>query len=214
MNIVLLGSPGSGKGTQARALSAKLGLLHLSLGDILWNELDKKTPLGQQVGDYLSTGCLVPDWLVLGVLKEKLTEAKSGFLLDGFPGTMEQAEGLDALLAARSIGLDAVVYLNLPEAEAVRRLVERRICPACGMIFNRLTAKPVIEDVCDSCGGALKSRNDDKAGVVKQRVMAYRVQTEPLISYYRRNAEFSEVSAGLSPQAITDRILALLKHLQ
>ena len=214
MNIVLLGSPGSGKGTQARELSAKLGLLHLSLGDILWSELDKKTPLGQQVGDYLSTGCLVPDWLVLGVLKERLAAAKNGFLLDGFPGTMEQGEGLDTLLAAGSLALDAVVYLNLPEAEAVRRLVERRICAGCGMIFNRLTAKPRVEDVCDFCGGALKPRNDDKAGVVKQRVMAYRVQTEPLISYYRRNAEFFDVKADQPPQAITDQILALLKPLQ
>ncbi len=211
MNIVLLGRPGSGKGTQARVISAKLGLRHVSPGDMFWEELANKTPLGQQVADYLATGRLVPDWLVMSVMKGKLSADKRGILFDGFPSTMEQAEGLDALLTARGTSLHAVVYLNLPEAEAVQRLTERRVCGGCGMIYNRLTGLPFIETVCDTCGGTLKVREDDKPSVVKQRVMVYRDQTEPLISYYRGNAEFYEINAGQPRQDITAQILTLLK---
>lgn len=210
MNIALLGCPGSGKGTQAKAVAGKLELLHISLGDILWDEVNKKTPLGGQVGDYLSRGCPVPDWLVLVVLKGKLAEAKKGFLLDGFPGSMEQAEGLDALLAAESASLDAAVCLNLPEAEAMRRLTERRICSGCGMIFNRVTARPRAEAVCDFCGGALIFREDDRPSAVRQRLMVYREQTSPLISYYRRSLKFFEVDASQPRQTITDQVLRLL----
>jgi adenylate kinase len=210
MNIVLLGCPGSGKGTQAREISRKLGLKHINFGDIFWDEMTKKTPLGQQVSDYLSTGRLVPDWLVLGVLKERFAAERRGFLLDGFPRTMEQAEALDSWFTSRSSSLDAVVYLNLPEAEAVRRLVERRVCSGCGMIFNTLTSKPFMENACDSCGGVLKPKADDKVEVVKQRVMAYRDQTEPLISYYRGNVELFEIKADQPKQMITTQILSRL----
>ncbi len=214
MNIALLGCPGSGKGTQARVISRKLGLLQVSPGDIFWNELNKKTPLGHQVADYLATGRLVPDWLVLGVLKERLAAEKKGVLLDGFPRTMEQAEGLDTWLASRSASLDAVIYLNLPEVEAARRLAERRVCAGCGMIYSNLTGMPFIETACGLCGGVLKSREDDKADVVRKRIMVYRDQTEPLISYYRGTVEFFEVKADQPQQAITTQILALLKPLQ
>lgn len=212
MNIVLLGCPGSGKGTQARTISRKLGLKHFSPGDIYWDEIAKKTPLGEEVMDYVTTGRLVPDWLMLVTLKERLNAERGGLLLDGFPRTMEQAEALEAWLASRSSSLDAVIYLNLPEAEATKRLADRLICSGCGAIYNKVTVKSFMENVCDSCGGVVKPRADDKLEPVKNRIMVYRDQTaEHLISYYRGNAEFFEINAALPPAAITSRIEGLLR---
>ncbi|MDD5209537.1 MAG: nucleoside monophosphate kinase [Elusimicrobiales bacterium] len=211
MNIVLLGSPGSGKGTQSRAISTKLNLVHFSPGDTFWAEMGKKTPLGQEVEDYVAQGRLVPDWLILQILKEKFVAEKRGLLLDGFPRTMEQVDELDNWLASRSAIVDAVVYLNLSEAEALKRLEGRRVCTGCGMVFNLATTKPLLENICDNCSGPILPRQDDSANVVKQRIMVYRDQTEPLISYYRSNTEFIEIKAAQPPQAITAQILARLK---
>ena len=211
MNIVLLGSPGSGKGTQARAISTKLNLVHFSPGDTFWAEMGKKTPLGQEVEDYVSQGRLVPDSLILRILKEKFSAEKRGLLLDGFPRTMEQVEELDKWLASRSAAVDVVAYLNLPEAEAIKRLEGRRVCPGCGMVYNLVTSKPLLENVCDKCSGPISARADDSANVVKQRIMVYREQTEPLISHYRSATEFIEINATQPQQAITAQILARLK---
>ena len=210
MNMILLGYPGSGKGTQARVLSQKLGLLHVSTGEIFREELAKKTALGQEVGDYLSAGQLVPDWLVLDMLKHRLSSETRGLLFDGFPCTLEQAEGLDEWFNSRAMKLDAVVFLNLPEAEVVRRLDERRICVKCGTIYNLHVTTPMLENACDSCGGALTTRGDDKPEVIKKRIMVYRDQTEPLVSYYKGNSFFLEVRADQPPQAITEKILSSL----
>jgi len=214
MNIAFLGCPGSGKGTQAREISKKLELARFSPGDIFWDEVTKKTPLGQEVADYLTTGRLIPDWLMLVTLKERLAAEKRGLVLDGFPRTMEQAEALEAWLSSRSSSLDAVIYLNLSEAEAAKRLDGRRVCAGCGGSFNLLTARPLTENVCDSCGGVLKPREDDKPELVKNRVMVYRDQTEHLISYYRGTVEFFEVKAAQPPQAITGQILNFLRSVQ
>jgi adenylate kinase len=211
MNIVLLGCPGSGKGTQARAISRRLGLKDFSLGDIYWNEIALKTPLGEEVSDYVITGRLVPDWLTLVTLKEKLAAERGGLLLDGFPRTMEQADGLEAWLASRSSALDAVIYLNLPEAEAAKRLADRLICTSCGSIYNRETVKSFMENVCDSCGGVVKSRADDKPELIKKRIMVYRDQTEHLVSYYRGNVDLFEIKAVQPPAAVTAQILGFLK---
>lgn len=211
MNIVFLGYTGSGKGTQAREVSRKLNLKHVSFGDIFWNELVKKTPFGHEVADYLTTGRLVPDWLVLSQLKERLAKESDGLLFDGFPRTTEQAEGLEAWLASKSSSLTAVVLLNLPEAEAMKRAAARRICNDCGSIFNVETKVPFMTDLCDSCGGKLKLREDDRPEAIKKRVMAYRDQTDPLISYYRGNAEFFEINAAQPVQTVTTQILTALR---
>jgi adenylate kinase len=211
MNVILLGYPGSGKGTQARVLSRKLGLLHVSTGDIFREELAKKTALGQEVADYFSAGQLAPDWLVLDMLKHRLSSETRGLLFDGFPCTVEQAEGLDEWFTSRSMTLDAVIFLNLPEAEVARRLGDRRICVKCGTIYNLHIATPTLENACDSCGGALTIRGDDKPEVIKKRIMVYKDQTEPLVSYYKGNSFFSEVKADQPPQVITEKILSLLK---
>lgn len=211
MNIVLLGSPGSGKGTQSRAISTKLNLVHFSPGDTFWAEMGRKTPLGQEVEDYVSKGRLVPDWLILRMLKEKFSAEKRGLLLDGFPRTMEQVDELDNWLVSRSAAVDAVVYLNLSEAEALKRLEGRRVCAGCGMVYNLATAKPLLENICDKCSGPISPREDDSAEVVRQRIAVYRNQTEPLVSHYRGNTEVIEIEATRSPQAITAQILARLK---
>ena len=211
MNIAFLGYPGSGKGTQARLLAGKLGLVHVSFGDIYWREINKKTPMGQEVSDYLPTGRLVPDWLVFGWLKEKYAAERRGFLFDGFPATTEQAEQLDAWLASRAAALDAVVFLNIPEAEAAKRLGARRVCPGCGAIFNTLTNPPFMENLCDSCGGPLKPQEDDKPEALKKRLMVYRDYTSQLNSYYRGNSAVLEVKADQPPAEVTKQILSVLK---
>ena len=213
MNIVLLGYPGSGKGTQANTLSAKLNLAQVSFGRIFWNEVAKKTPLGHEVSDNLVAGWLVPDWLVLGQLKERFKDERRGFLFDGFPSTTEQAEGLDAWLEARSTSVDAVIMLKLPEAEVLKRLAQRRVCPGCGAIYNLATSPTFMEGLCDSCGGKLQQRQNDRPEAIKKRLMAYKDQTEPVMSYYRGSSKCFEVKADQSAQDVTTQILALVKNL-
>ncbi|HNW44973.1 MAG TPA: nucleoside monophosphate kinase [Elusimicrobiales bacterium] len=210
MNIVLLGYPGAGKGTQARIIADKLNMVHVSFGDIFWAEIARKSLLGQEVSDYLDTGRLVPDWLILGQLKERFASERRGLLFDGFPRTGEQAEGLDAWLEARSSSLDAIVHLKLPEVEVAKRLEGRRVC-GCGKIYNIHTSPPFMADMCDSCAGPLKPQKDDKPEVIKKRIMAYRDQTEHLLIYYRGNVPVLEVKADQPVQAVTTQLLTSLK---
>ncbi|MCX5784735.1 MAG: adenylate kinase [Elusimicrobia bacterium] len=211
MNIILLGYPGSGKGTQAKVLSQKLGLMHFSTGDIFREEISKHSPLGLEAAGYLSGGRLVPDKLVLDLIKSRLAAETRGLLFDGFPRTVEQAQVLDEYLSSRGLAVDMVFFLDLPEQEVVSRLGARRTCVKCGMIYNLLTSAPAKENTCDACGGALALREDDKPEVIKKRIMVYRDQTEPLLAYYKGNGVFSEVKADLAPQAITGQILSSLK---
>jgi adenylate kinase len=205
MNIVFLGCPGSGKGTQARIIAQKLNMAHFSTGDIFWDEVQKKTPLGHEVMDNVSTGRLVPDWLVLGLLKDKLGQEKRGILFDGFPRTNEQAEGLDSWLSARSSALNAAIFFNIPEAVAAKRLETRGICQACGAIQGSSGA------ACGVCGGTLARRADDKPEAIRKRMMAYKDQTESLLSYYRSNGILIEIKADQPPQAVTTQIALALK---
>ncbi|MDO8803223.1 MAG: adenylate kinase [Elusimicrobiota bacterium] len=212
MNIILLGYPGSGKGTQAKVLSQKLGIFHVSTGDIFREELAKKTPLGQEVVGYLSAGRLVPDRLVLEVLKSRLSAETRGLLFDGFPRTVDQAEGLDNWFAGRSQSIDAVVFLNVAEGEVIKRLCARRTCSACGKIYNTISSPPAKENVCDACGKPLTIREDDKPEVVTRRIQVYKDQTEPLLAYYRSNGNFYEADGGLTPEAVAEKVAALLKR--
>ena len=211
MNIILLGYPGSGKGTQAKLLVNKLGLLHFSTGNIFREEIAKHSTLGLEAENYLSSGKLVPDKLVLALIKDRLATETRGLLFDGFPRTVEQAQALDDYLASRGLAVDMVFFLDVPEQEVVSRLGARRTCVKCGLIYNLLTNAPVKENVCDSCGEALTHREDDKPEVIKKRIMVYRDQTEPLLAYYRGNGVFSEIKANQAPQAITGQILSSLK---
>ncbi|MBI4351033.1 MAG: adenylate kinase [Elusimicrobia bacterium] len=212
MNIILLGYPGSGKGTQAKVLSQKLGMFHVSTGDIFREELAKKTPLGQEVGGYLSAGRLVPDKLVLEVLKARLNTETRGLLFDGFPRTVDQAEGLDNWFTARGQAIDAVIFLNVPEEEVARRLGARRTCTGCARIYNTVTSPPAKENVCDACGKPLAVREDDMPAVVARRIQVYKDQTEPLLAYYRSSGNFYEADGGLPPEAVAEKVAALVKR--
>lgn len=211
MNIILLGYPGSGKGTQAKVLSQKMGLFHVSTGDIFREEITKKTPMGVEFSGYLSAGKLVPDRLVMDMLKSRLGAETRGLLFDGFPRTVEQAEGLDSWLESRSQEIDAVIFLDVPEEDVIRRLGDRRTCPGCGKIYNISTLPPAKPDVCDDCGKALVTREDDKPGVIAKRLQVYRDQTEPLLSYYRSGGNFYKVPASGVPDEVAAGIAEMLR---
>jgi len=212
MNIIILGYPGSGKGTQAKALSQKLGMFHVSTGDIFREEIAKNSPIGQEVAVYLAAGRLIPDKVVLKDLEARLSTETRGFLFDGFPRTVDQAEGLDTWLASRKQSIDAVLFLNVPEEEVIRRLGARRSCLGCGRIFNVLTTPPAKENVCDACSKPLTMRNDDKPEVIVRRIQVYKDQTEPLLAYYRAAGNFHEVDGRLTTEAVADKVDLFLKH--
>jgi adenylate kinase len=186
MNLVLFGAPGAGKGTQGELLAAARGLLRLSTGDLLRDAVRRGTPLGLEAKRFMDAGELVPDDVILGLVREVLdTEAgRRGVIFDGFPRTRPQAEALDAMLAGIGRPLDAVVVLAVDDATIVRRLGGRLTCGACGAVFNRSSDPPGAEGVCDRCGGALVQREDDREETVRRRLRVYEEQTAPLLAYY------------------------------
>lgn len=210
MNIVLLGYPGSGKGTQAKELGSRFSLFHISTGDIFREAIAGKTPLGLEVSGYLSAGRLVPDKLVLEIIKAKLASETRGLLFDGFPRTVEQAQGLDDFFSAKDQAVDAVLFLDVDEKEVVQRLGARRNCPKCGRIYNLISSPPLKEGVCDADGEKLSLRDDDKPEVVSRRLNVYKDQTEPLVAYYKGMGNFYSVKGGRSPAEITAELAALI----
>lgn len=187
MRLVFLGAPGSGKGTLATALSRRLGIAHISTGDLFRQHLADNTELGQLAKGYMAEGKLVPDDVTIGMVKERLAQddAKEGFIFDGFPRSEGQAVALDAMLKEVGIKLTAVVDLVVPEEELFRRITTRRVCTSCGTPFNVQTMKPKVEGICDVCGGTLIQREDDNEETLRKRLDVYYSQTAPLIDYYK-----------------------------
>jgi adenylate kinase len=188
MNLILLGAPGAGKGTQGALLADRFGLSRLSTGDLLRDAVRRGTPLGQRAKGYMDAGELVPDAVILDLVREVLVsepKGSGGFLLDGFPRTLPQAEALDRLLADLGRPLDAVVVIDVPDEVLVQRLSGRRSCPNCGAVYNIYFEPPREAGRCDRCGGALTERADDTAETVRHRLEVYRRQTEPLVDYYQ-----------------------------
>lgn len=185
MRLVLLGPPGAGKGTQAKMLEERYHLSHISTGDIFRANIKNQTELGKKVESYLSSGQLVPDELTIAMLWDRLDrEGDKGFLLDGFPRTLEQADALKAGLAKRACPLDAVISIEVEEKVLVKRLAGRRTCPQCGASFHISDQPPQKEGICDVCGTSLIQRTDDTEETVQNRIAVYRKQTEPLVAYY------------------------------
>lgn len=188
MRLILLGAPGSGKGTISKMLVEKYSIVQISTGDILRGAVAAGTPIGKEAEEYMKRGDLVPDSVIMGIMEERLAEADCapGFILDGFPRTIPQAESLGVLLKKLSLRLDAVCNLDVPEEVIIKRLTGRRTCsnPSCQAIYNLDGKPPKKEGVCDRCGSALVQRDDEKEDVVRARLSTYAEKTAPLIGYY------------------------------
>ncbi len=202
--IILLGPPGAGKGTQAKRLVEKTGLLHLSTGDILRDEVARGTDLGKQAKEYMDRGDLVPDDLIIGMIRGRI-EGADGFILDGFPRTVAQAEALEKITP-----IDLVINIDLSQEEVVRRLSARRVCRNCGRIYNLISHPPKVEGRCDACGGELYQRDDDRPEVIENRYEVYMASTAPLIEFYRERGLLTQVDGKASPEEIFSRIMDLI----
>jgi adenylate kinase len=187
MNLVLFGPPGAGKGTQGTVLAETRGLMKISTGDILRDAVRAGTTLGIEAKKFMDAGELVPDSVILGLVREAILDAGSGFIMDGFPRTIAQAEGVDAMLAEMQKSIDAVIVLEVPDEALVQRLSGRRSCPNCGSVYNVYFDKPKQDERCDRCNTELVQRVDDKKETVVRRLDVYKQQTSPIIEYYQNH---------------------------
>jgi adenylate kinase len=208
MRIAFLGPPGAGKGTQARELARQWGVPQIATGDMLREAVAAGTPLGQEARRHMDRGALVPDDVVVGVMKERLAQpdARRGFILDGFPRTIAQAEALTQMLKELDHDLRAVVYFDVPEAELLRRLTGRRVCRQCGASFHLVSAPPSRPGICDRCGGDLYQREDDSEATVAHRLGVYARQTAPLLDYYRDRSLLRPVAGAGTMEAVEAEI--------
>ncbi len=206
LNFVFLGPPGAGKGTQADIIAKKHGLVKISTGDILRAAVKNGTELGKLADEYMKRGELVPDEVMLGLIEEQLADIDRGFILDGFPRTVKQAEGLDELLKKKNLPLKAVILLDVPDDEIVKRLSARRVCPNCGAVYNLLFNPPKEDEICDICGTKLIQRKDDNPETIKRRLDVYREQTSPLIDYYQAKGLLVKIDGTGKPERITEAI--------
>ena len=212
MNIILLGPPGAGKGTQAKRLIDKYGIPQISTGDMLRAALKAGTPLGLEAKKFMDQGALVPDSVVIGLVKERIQESdcKKGYMLDGFPRNVSQAEALDKMLGELSMKIDHVVSIEVPSEELVGRLTGRRTCRGCGAGFHVMFDPPKKEGVCDKCQGELYQRDDDNVATVTSRLQVYEGQTKPLIDYYTKQTKLRPINGVGSMGDIFNRVTAVL----
>ena len=212
MRIILLGPPGAGKGTQAKAMSEAVGGIHISSGDLLRDHQDRGTELGSMARTYMQQGLLVPDNVIIGMIEDRIDspDAKSGYVLDGFPRTLEQARALDEALGKQSQNIDKVVNIQVSEGELLTRLGGRIICRQCQRPYHQVNSPPKKEGVCDSCGGDLYQREDDTSEAVLRRIQVYGEQTAPLIQYYKERGNLVEVDGEGSIDGVREHLLTLV----
>jgi len=211
MNIILIGPPGSGKGTQAKMIVDRYKVLHVSTGDILRENVRNGTPLGVEAKKFMDAGKLVPDALLIDIIKDRLAkdDVKGGWMLDGYPRTIPQAEALDKILPALGQKINVVLNIDVPDEALVKRVTGRRMCK-CGATYHVSFNKPKVEGKCDACGGELYQRADDTEETVKQRLNAYHAQTQPLIDYYNKRGIVATVLGVGDIKAIFDKVAAAL----
>jgi adenylate kinase len=212
LNLVLLGPPGSGKGTQGERLNADLHLPYYATGDILRGAVRDQTALGKSAKEYMDRGDLVPDELIVGIIAERIDseEARQGFILDGFPRTTPQAEALDAKLGELGRGVSSVLLIDVSDDEVVRRLGGRRTCEAEGHVYHVEFNPPKVEGVCDIDGSPLIIRDDDKPDVIRKRLATYHEKTEPLVAYYDAKGVLERVDGAREPGEVTDELRGIL----
>lgn len=211
MDIILLGPPGSGKGTQAKMIAEKYRVLHISTGDILRENVRNGTPLGVEAKKFMDSGKLVPDSLLIDIIKDRLAkpDVKAGWMLDGYPRTIPQAEALDKILPALGQKIDVVLNVDVPDAELIKRVTGRRMCK-CGTTYHVQFNPPKVAGKCDACGADLYQRQDDTEATVKERLQAYHAQTQPLIDFYNKRGIVANINGTGDIKAIFGNIAKAL----
>jgi len=213
MRLILLGPPGAGKGTQAKLISSTYGVAHISTGDMLRERIAAQTPTGKQAKPYYERGELVPDPIMVAMVRERLAEpdCRNGFLLDGFPRTVGQAKALDEALAEVGQTIQLVLKIEVPEEELIRRLSGRRVCQQCGKNYHLEFMPPKESDKCDNCGARLVLRKDDQPETIRQRLKVYHAQTEPVAEYYDAKQLLARVDGTDSVERVWERVRALIE---
>lgn len=212
MKIIMLGAPGAGKGTQAKKIAAKYAIPHISTGDIFRANIKNNTELGQKAKTYMDKGELVPDELVVDLIMDRFKEADcaNGYVLDGFPRTIPQAEALDKALSANGESVDYAINVEVPDENIINRMSGRRACVGCGATYHIQFNAPKVEGVCDTCGEKLILRDDDKPETVKNRLSVYHEQTQPLIAYYSKKGVLAEVDGTQAMDDVFNAIVNVL----
>lgn len=212
MKIILLGPPGAGKGTQAKSISNRYSIPHISTGDIFRKNISEKTPLGIEAKKYMDDGQLVPDEVTINMVKDRLTweDCENGYLLDGFPRTVKQADALQEFLSSRNEALDTALCIEVPSGFILERMTGRRVCPSCGASYHVKFNPSTIEGKCDLCGSDIVQRKDDTEETVKERLDVYERQTQPLIDFYRERNLLSTVDGTKAINGVFQSICDIL----
>ncbi|MBL7564918.1 adenylate kinase [Staphylococcus saccharolyticus] len=215
MNIILMGLPGAGKGTQASEIVKKFPIPHISTGDMFRKAIKDETDLGKEAKSYMDRGELVPDEVTVGIVKERISEddAKKGFLLDGFPRTIEQAEALNQIMSELDRDIDVVINIEVPEEELMNRLTGRRICEKCGTTYHLVFNPPKVDGICDIDGGKLYQREDDNPETVSNRLSVNVKQSKPILEYYNDKGVLKNIDGSKDIEKVTDDVIGILNHL-
>ncbi|MCR4528593.1 adenylate kinase [Staphylococcus epidermidis] len=215
MNIILMGLPGAGKGTQASEIVKKFPIPHISTGDMFRKAIKDETDLGKEAKSYMDRGELVPDEVTVGIVKERISEddAKKGFLLDGFPRTIDQAESLSQIMSELDREIDAVINIEVPEEELMNRLTGRRICEKCGTTYHLVFNPPKVDGICDIDGGKLYQREDDNPETVSNRLSVNVKQSKPILEYYNNKGVLKNIDGSKDIDGVTNDVIDILDHL-